>query len=185
MRSLDQTAGSVAANGTDDAIVAAIARSRRMLLYMILLCITFVPKYTTSPATLHRRDTGLTLLATIENGSPAMWRRVFRMTKPSFNALCGWLASNTMFRRGREVSEREKLLIFLYIVCQGTPQNIVAHLLNPLFKAAGAVVIFRSKMLNSFKHNSDRFCSQSHGFGITSCQSASLTYIAAAMCFRK
>ena len=33
-----------------------------------------------------------------------------------------------MFRRSREVSEREKLFIFLFIVCQGVPQNTVAHL---------------------------------------------------------
>ena len=128
MRSLDQTAESVAAKGTDDAIVAAVVRRRRMLLHMLLLCPAYVPRYITSPTTLHRRHMGVALLATIENGHPAMWQRVFRMTKPSFNALCGWLASNTMFRRGREVSEREKLLIFLYIVCQGAPQNIVAHL---------------------------------------------------------
>ena len=127
LRSLDHTAESVAAKGTDDAIVAAVVRRRRMLLYMLLLCLAVVPNYITSPTTLYRRHMGVALLATIENGHPAMWQRVFRMTKPSFNALCGWLASNTMFRRGREVSEREKLLVFLHIVCQGAPQNIVAH----------------------------------------------------------
>ena len=99
-----------------------------MFIYMILHCLAVVPNSITSPATLHRRELGVALLATIEDGSPALWRRLFRMTKPSFNALCGWLAENTMFRRGREVSEREKLFIFLFIVCQGAPQNIVAHL---------------------------------------------------------
>ena len=33
-----------------------------------------------------------------------------------------------MLRRSRNVSEREKLLIFLYTVCQGMPQNITAFL---------------------------------------------------------
>ena len=33
-----------------------------------------------------------------------------------------------MFRRSREVLEREKLFIFLFIVYQGVPQNTVAYL---------------------------------------------------------
>ena len=128
MYSLDQIAESAAANSTDDTIVAAITRRRQMFIYIILHCLAFIPNRTTSPATLHRRELGVALLATIEDGAPALWQRLFRMTKPSFDTLCGWLMENTMFRRSREVSERKKLFIFLFIVCQGVPQNTVAHL---------------------------------------------------------
>ena len=107
MYSLDQTAESAAANSTDDTIVAAIARRRQMFIYIILHCLAVIPNRTTSPATLHRRELGVTLLTTIKDGALALWQRLFRMTKPSFNALYGWLMENTMFRRNREVSERD------------------------------------------------------------------------------
>ena len=68
------------------------------------------------------------LLDTIENGPPLLWLQYFRMTKASFDALCGWLTTNTKLRGSLEVSVREKVLIFLFIVCQGTPQSTVGFL---------------------------------------------------------
>ena len=128
MYSLDQTAKSAAANSTDDIIVVAIARRHQMFIYIILHYLAVIPNRTTSPATLHRRELGIALLTTIKDGAPALWQRLFRMTKPSFDTLCGWLIENTIFRRSREILECEKLFIFLFIVCQGVPQNTVAHL---------------------------------------------------------
>ena len=101
-----------------------------MFIYIILYCLAVIPNRIISPATLHRRELGVALLVTIEDSAPALWQRLFRMTKLLFDALCGWLMENTMFRRSREVSEREKLFIFLFIVYQGVPQNTVAHLFS-------------------------------------------------------
>ena len=123
MLPLDETANPAAANSTEDVIIHAAARRRQAAFHVFLLCLT-VP---TAPATLHRRALGKALLEGLEDGAPAMWQRLFRMTKASFEALVDWLRMNTMFKGGR-VSEREKLLIFLWIVCQGAPHGTVAHM---------------------------------------------------------
>ena len=108
MYSLDQTAKSAAANSTDNTIVAVIARRRQIFIYIILYYLAVIPNRTTSPATLYRRELGVAFLITIKDGAPALWQRLFRMTKPSFDALCGWLMENTMFKRSREVLECNK-----------------------------------------------------------------------------
>ena len=50
------------------------------------------------------------------------------MSKGSFNALLEWLLVHTLLRPGRDVSGQEKLLIFLYIVCQGVTHRTAAFL---------------------------------------------------------
>ena len=45
-----------------------------------------------------------------------------------------------MFRRSRKVLEREKLFIFLFIVCQGVPQNTVVHLFDRFNKTINRLI---------------------------------------------
>ena len=152
MPSLDQTAGSLAASNTSNAITIATAvRHHQIILIMLFLHVALNDNLKTSPTILHSREMGAMFLATIENGSPSMWRRLFRMTKPSFNALCDWLASNTMFRCSRNVSGREKLLIFLYIVCQGMPHNVAAFLFGRSDETINRLV--RLKKGSKYKEN--------------------------------
>ena len=125
MRPLDETANCAAANSTEDAIIYAAARRRRAA-FRVLLCLT-VPM---APGTLHRRAVGNALLEGLLDGAPAMWQRLFRMTKASFEALLDWLKQDTIFKGSHRASEQEKLLIFLCIVCQGMPHNIMAYIFS-------------------------------------------------------
>lgn len=79
-----------------------------------------------SSSALHNRALGIMLLSTIEDAPDTIWLNMIRMTKGSFDALIEWLRLHTLFRSGRHVPEQEKLLIFLYIVCQGMTYRAAA-----------------------------------------------------------
>ena len=81
-----------------------------------------------SPTELHDRVLGKTLISTLEDASNTIWIELLRMSKASFEALLEWLEARTPLRSGRHISVREKLIIFLYIVCQSNTHRMIAFL---------------------------------------------------------
>ena len=80
------------------------------------------------PQPLHFSHAGQHLIESFIDGPQTMWLETFRMTSFSFDALMGWLIKNTGFQGSSYIPAREKLFIFLYILCQGITQTAAAYL---------------------------------------------------------
>ena len=104
---------------------AAIVAHHSHLRISILKCILNGRK----PPTpfLHPRIMGLTMAAVLDVAPNTMWRRIYRMNKESFKALLCWLQAKTTFKESPYMKDEEKLLIFMYIVCQGSPHGVAAY----------------------------------------------------------
>ena len=112
-----------------NALVLALINRRRQQQVEALQTIAFTLSQTrASPTEVHNRGLGEVLLSSLEDSPDIIWNNLVRMSKPSFNALLEWLLGHTLHCTGRHVSVREKLLIFLYIVCQGVTHRVAAFL---------------------------------------------------------
>ena len=125
---ISQTTAPNVINALIHAIVLAVVNQRRQQQVATLQSVAFFLAHTrASPTELHSRMLGAIFLSSIEGASHTIWNNLFRMSKSSFNALFEWLQGHTLLYSGR-VSAREKLMIFLYIVCQGITHRIAAFL---------------------------------------------------------
>ena len=101
----------------------SIERKRRVVVAVVALTIqTFLHAPSPPTQTLHLRHMGDTFIAMLDNAVDQCWNDLFRMRKSCFVALRTWLLTHTTLgqpRRGDTTSAHEKLIIFMYIICQG------------------------------------------------------------------
>lgn len=111
------------------AVSAAVTNRTRTMALVVMQYMTFIiANKRGTPQLLHFSRAGLEFVTSFDIGPVTMWMETFRMTKVSFDALLNWLTVHTTLRGSRYITAREKLFIFLYMVCQGVTQTATAYL---------------------------------------------------------
>ena len=88
------------------------------------------------------RNVGDAVLAwTFTKAPDTVWESIFRMPKHCFFSLLEWLLTNTnLGNTGRFVKPKEKLLLFLYIVCQGHTVRSTAYQFHRAYETVHRLV---------------------------------------------
>ena len=125
----DSEEGETSTAAASRAISTGVAnRTRSMALLVMKYITSIIANQRGIPQPLHFSRAGLEFMTSFDIGPVTMWIETFRMTKASFDALLNWLIVHTVLEGSRYITAREKLFIFLYIVCQGVTQTAAAYL---------------------------------------------------------
>lgn len=73
-------------------------------------------------------------------GRDSTFVELFRMSKSMFFELVSWLQQNTEIKDSQRLTIETKVLIFLYVICQGTTQRMAAHFFRCAQRTVGNII---------------------------------------------
>lgn len=117
----------------------SLAKTRLNGMAVLLIIISIVQALEPSPPlqSLVSHELGMIWIRHMENAPSQVWQDIFRMRKECFNLLCTWLTQNTtILQSSTKIPVRERVMMFLYVVCQGASRRTTGH----LFGRAAATV---------------------------------------------
>ena len=116
-----------------------LAKTRLNGMAILLMIVSILQALEPSPPlqSLVSHELGITWIKHIENAPSQVWQDLFRMRKRCFDLLCTWLTQRTkLLQRSTKIPLRERVMMFLYLVCQGASRRTTGH----IFGRAGATV---------------------------------------------
>ena len=124
--------------------LAAIRRQRDAIAVYVLL-VTLTLHLLPSPPcnTLVSHHVGAILIQHLEEAPLQVWQDAFRMSKECFNALCIWLSAYTNLPETcSKTSLRHKMMMFLYLVCQGSTRRITGYVFGRSVETVHRLVFY-------------------------------------------